>query len=350
MFFFHGVDYDPIQLVLGGEWLVQGDKMNVKGFTATILVTLGMVSGGGAVLAWLGWSALFTPSLPRSLAVEMRPPQAQQVDSQPSADNPKPMLALVKSAPPPKKTPAKMAVSPRPASAKQPENQPESQVVPRLAVVIDDIGFNLKRDQRFMQMNIPITFSVIPGLSHSRASARLIRDSGHDLLVHLPMEPFDYPRQNPGPNPLMLHQGQSVIRERMTAYLEELPGAVGASNHMGSAYTFDPVRMGIVQGMVHKKKLFFLNSRTSTSPVPSSIARANGYAYLQRDVFLDHKVSESAIRSELRRAIALARKKGSAVAIGHPHPETFRVLQRDLVQRAPKGMKLVRLSQLLSSN
>ena len=217
----------------------------------------------------------------------------------------------------------------------------------RLAIVIDDMGHNLRRPKDFLALGLPINFSILPGLNYSRQAARLISAAGREYLIHLPMEPFAYPRINPGPMPLLLNQNKGFTRNRMKAILAGLPGAIGASNHMGSAYTYDAEKMGVVQRMVADKRLFFLNSKTSTSPVPGEIARSKGYPYLERDVFLDNERGLSFVRAQLKKAVALARTKGRAIAIGHPLPETYRAIRNMFSARPPQGVRLVPLSQLV---
>ena len=325
----------------------------VKQIGAALLVAGGMVIG--ASFAWFGLAMQGNPDLPESL----RLPTAETPSSQPALalvnpvpqpeENTKPMLkaaAQKRPLPAPEKTgyqdsPVPKSNSPRGAIAKTIGGA-------RLAVVIDDIGNNLSRARQFAALTAPITFSVIPGLASSRKSADVARAAGREYIIHLPMEPFDFPKQNPGPNALLLKQSKQSVRNRMNQYLKELPHAVGASNHMGSAYTYDTVRMSVVQEMVSQRKLFFLNSRTSSSPVPGSIARRKGYAYLERDVFLDNKVTEPAIRKQLHRAFQLARKNGSAVAIGHPHRATYQVLAKELSASRLKDINIVPLSDLLT--
>lgn len=218
---------------------------------------------------------------------------------------------------------------------------------PRLAIVIDDIGHNLRRPRQFLSLGVPLTFSILPGLPYSRAAARMILHRGRAYLIHLPMEPMDYPTQNPGAKPLLLGHDDRFTKRRMESFLAEFPGAVGASTHMGSAFTYDARKMGIVQGVVAAGGLFFLNSRTSSSPVPERIARHKGYRFLQRDVFLDNVRTEGAVRSQLERALQIARAGGRAVAIGHPYNQTYRALKKFFSSPLAGGVRLVPLPDLM---
>ena len=326
-----------------------------------ISMALGLLLGGiilGVGLSLFGLTST-RPELPPHLA-KAGPGTNAVVNQGGSQAMEKPALAMVNPAPSPgesaEKAPPDDLQTASPAMEQPPEipvNNPPRGEAPagqkdvRLAVVIDDIGHNLVRTREGLSLGIPITFSIIPGLSHATQSATMIQRAGQEYIIHLPMEPFDYPDVAPGPNPLLLNQTRETVRRRMQQYFNELPAAVGASNHMGSAYSFDTVRMSVVQAMVAGRKMFYLDSRTSTSPVPAQIARRKGYPFLRRDVFLDNSLDEAAITRMMQQAIQLARKNGSAIAIGHPHPETYRVIRQVLSEDPPRGVALVPLSQLL---
>ena len=219
---------------------------------------------------------------------------------------------------------------------------------PRLAIVIDDIGQTLSAPRELLGLRVPITFSILPDLPYTRAAAEVIAQGRREFIVHLPMEPVDYPIHDPGPSPLLFSLDAEQTRQRIEGYLRELPGAIGASNHMGSAYTADAGRMMLVQQLLAERHLFFLNSKTSPSRVPAEIAHDGRYAYLERDVFLDNDRDEGLIARQLERAFARARQRGHAVAIGHPYPETMQALRAALTGPAVHGVRLVSLSDLLA--
>ncbi len=241
---------------------------------------------------------------------------------------------------PPVSRPSHPPVSRRAGSGK------ERRTGAMLAIVIDDIGHNLHRPKDFLALGLPLNFSILPGLSHSKQAARMILGAGRELLIHLPMEPFDYPKMDPGPSPLLLNYNSKRTLSRMKEYLAGFPSAIGVSNHMGSAYTYDAAKMRVVQGEVARHRLFFLNSKTSASPVPAEIARNHGYSYLERDVFLDNEPGPSKVRRQLNRAIGLARQRGQAIAIGHPIPATYRIIKEVFSGGSAKGVELSPISRL----
>jgi len=236
--------------------------------------------------------------------------------------------------------------TPNPLPRSRKPKPTETQGQARLTIVIDDLGYNLSVPERLLALGLPLTFSIIPGQTYSTEVAQRARQAGRDFIVHIPMEPAGYPSDDPGPNALLLRTDDERTRAQVEEQLDSLPGAVGANNHMGSAYTADMGKMGIVQEQIAARGLIFLNSKTGPTPVPAAIAHSRGYAYLERDVFLDNERSESAIRNQLSAAIHQARAHGHAIAIGHPYPETYRVLRERLPHLAQEGVILVPISQI----
>ncbi len=302
------------------------------GTVLSVLLVVLVATIGGALLGWgvvqlKGGAAALTHS-PPSLALVARRP----------ADAPDPAGG------------AGWGQRNRHVRHSQGPNAPERSAfsgTPRLAIVIDDIGESLSAPRALLSLGVPITFSVLPDLPRSRQAAELIAGAHREFIIHLPMEPLDYPAQNPGPHPLLLSLDAEQTRRRVDGYLRELPGAIGASNHMGSAYTADPDRMALVQEMLAERQLFFLNSKTSASPVPAAVARRGRYAYLERDVFLDNERDTRLIAQALNHALFRARRNGQAIAIGHPYPETMRVLNAAVSGPTLRGVELVPLSDLL---
>ena len=307
--------------------------------SGAFLLALGVASA-------LRWSGALQPEPRQGLSAQGGGPSLVLVSPLPAAHNTDPQRRMH----------ADEATRPEPDRIEQPSNPParrlraapkdEGGSGARLAIVIDDLGYNLSVPNRLLALELPVTFSIIPQERYSREIAERVRRAGREFLIHLPMEPQDYPGEDPGPNALLLGLDEETLRVRLTAQLDSLPGALGANNHMGSAFTSDARRMEIVQATLAQRGLVFLNSKTSATHVPGEIARARGYAYLERDVFLDNERSEVAIRAQLDRAIARAREQGQAIAIGHPYPETLRVLRERLPRLSGEGVLLVPISEL----
>jgi hypothetical protein len=252
------------------------------------------------------------------------------------------------------KPPARTETRPasRPA-ARRPASREEGIVLaedpapdPRLAIVVDDLGNDDAALARVAAIAEPLAGAVLPGLPRSRETARALRSAGKEVLLHLPMEPLD-PRARPGPGLVRTAMTAAQIGDVLAADLEDVPGAAGVNNHMGSKATADRRTMDAVLSVVGKRRLFFLDSRTTAFTVAAQEAGRLGVPCRSRSVFLDDVPEESAIRVQLDRAVAEARSEEAAVAIGHPHPATLAVLEQELPRLREQGIRLVVVSELL---
>jgi hypothetical protein len=204
-----------------------------------------------------------------------------------------------------------------------------------LAVVIDDLGEDLSFAESLAELPFPVSIAVWPQATHTRGIAATAREKGLDLLLHQPMEPRGWPKVRPGPGALMLSMNATEARRVLNENLDGLPGVVGLNNHMGSRYTSDRAAMDLVATTCAERGLIFLDSRTVGGSKGKEAAVAAGLAPLERDVFLDNVPQTPAILHQLRKAERLALKRGQAVAIGHPHPETLEALRQWWKMRDP---------------
>ncbi len=161
------------------------------------------------------------------------------------------------------------------------------------------------------------------------------------------MEPRGFPEVRPGPGVVLRSQSDEEIATTLRSDLETVPGAVGVNNHMGSAATADLRVMRAVVGVLAGRGLFFVDSRTTGSTVALEAAREARVPAASRRVFLDDIQKEVAIEDSLTQLIAHAKKDGSAIAIGHPYPATLTVLDRELPRLAERGVRLVRISEVV---
>jgi hypothetical protein len=161
------------------------------------------------------------------------------------------------------------------------------------------------------------------------------------------MEPKGYPEVNAGEGVLLLAMNDGVLLEKLRETLAALPSVVGVNNHMGSRFSEDEDKMRVVLGEIKQRGLFFVDSRTSAESRGYSLAVQMGIPAAERDVFLDNIQSAQAIGSELRRLAQLARLKGKAIGIAHPHEVTLEVLRQALPQLRQEGIELVAVSQVL---
>ena len=217
---------------------------------------------------------------------------------------------------------------------------------PRIAVIIDDIGFNLRWAERFLAAHIPITFSILPRLCCSESAARTLHDSGHEIMLHQPMEPFST-LVDPGPGAIFVDDRPERVRDVMAENIAALPNIVGVNNHMGSRYTQLPRKMDQALDVVRANDLFFVDSLTTGRSTAFSRARQMGIDTIRRDLFLDTQRDEKAVFGQMKRLRKIALKYGSAIGIGHPRPETLAGIQRFRDTPESKSVRFTYISQLL---
>jgi uncharacterized protein len=218
--------------------------------------------------------------------------------------------------------------------------------LPRVAIVIDDLGYQRQLALDFIALNIPLTLSFLPQAPYSREMAHTAVQEGKEILLHLPMEPKGLPEADPGPLALLTSMTENEIRKILEKDLDQFPKVKGVNNHMGSLFTEDRKKMALVLRIIKQKNLYFFDSRTSPDSVVLSVASQMGVKAIGRDIFLDNVSEEDAIRLQVDKLIQLAKKKGLAVACGHPHPLTLRVL-REAAPELRDKVHLVPLSGLL---
>jgi polysaccharide deacetylase 2 family uncharacterized protein YibQ len=215
------------------------------------------------------------------------------------------------------------------------------------AIVIDDLGQNPAHLPQLAALNLPLSVAVIPGLPATADAARDAARFGFELLLHQPMEPEETSGKDPGPGALLTTMIPEEVRERLRESLAAVPGAVGVNNHMGSRFTADLKALGVFMAELKKYKLFWLDSRTTSLTRGSEAARAAGVAALERDIFLDAQRHPDFIRAQIRRLVDLAVRRGSAVGIGHPYPETFAALGELRDELLASGVSWVPVSALV---
>jgi uncharacterized protein len=242
--------------------------------------------------------------------------------------------------------------SPRLPPATVPGQKTESVTGPkqhgaRVAILIDDLGNDLAAVARISRWPYVVSTAVLPGLPGSARSARELQSSGKEVLLHLPMEPKGFPAVRPGPGVLLKAQSDEQIGATLEADLASVPGVVGVNNHMGSAATADPRVMRVVMRVLADRGLFFVDSRTTDATVGEAQARAAGVPAVSRRVFLDDTATDASVEKALAELVARSRTEGFAVGIGHPHPATLAVLERELPRLGEEGVRLVRVSELV---
>ncbi|HWI40148.1 MAG TPA: divergent polysaccharide deacetylase family protein [Verrucomicrobiae bacterium] len=226
--------------------------------------------------------------------------------------------------------------------------QPRPQQAQRrgeLAIIIDDMGTSMRELDRLTAIGIPMTFSIIPGLANDRAVAKAAVSRGYETMLHLPMEPKGGRRLES--NGLYVEMQGEELEKRVRDYLKGLPQVAGANNHMGSLFTEKRQQMQPVLRVLREKGIFFVDSKTSPASVGETVAREMEIPTASRDVFLDNVQERGAILAQLEQAVRLAARRGSAIAICHPHDATIQALAEFLPRFREQGTVFVNASRLV---
>lgn len=216
-----------------------------------------------------------------------------------------------------------------------------------VAIIVDDMGNSMEEANSLLNINLPLTFSIIPGLPKAKAVATAAHGKGREVMVHIPMEPKEYEKKPFEKNGLLLRQSDEEIVRRLNDYFLTVPYAVGANNHMGSRFTEDRGKMGTVLGVLKGKGMFFIDSKTTPGSVGDKLAREMGVETAARSVFLDNVQDVAAIRKQLDQVADAARKHGSAIAICHPHRATIQALAVTMPELQKKGITFVYASEIV---
>ena len=217
---------------------------------------------------------------------------------------------------------------------------------PAVAVLLDDMGNDPAADRAALALPGPLAYAFLPHAPHTRRLAELAHRLGKEVLLHLPMEAVE--RRPLGGGALTLDMDREALARTLRQDLAAVPHAIGVNNHMGSLLTRHPGHMTwLMEELARLGGLFFVDSRTTAATVAERMAAEQGLPHLRRDVFLDHDPRPEAVRAQFRRLVALARRRGTALAIGHPHPATLAVLREMLPDLEPLGVRLLPLSRLV---
>ena len=239
------------------------------------------------------------------------------------------------------------AVPPAPKPSPTPRPRPAPDARGRLAILLDDAGQELDLLQAAAALPKEIGFAILPFLPKSAESAEALHGSGHEIWLHLPMEPNTYPADNPGPGALMMSMSTSELRTAVHAAIDNIPHAVGVNNHMGSKVTSNLKTMTWIMQELKARDLAFIDSRTTSRTVAEVAAVGLGVPVNRRHVFLDNERNPAAVRRQLEEAVRRCRLEGEIIAIGHLDPVTIEVLAEELPGISKRGADLVRPSALV---
>ncbi len=216
---------------------------------------------------------------------------------------------------------------------------------PKVAIVMDDFGYNKNNLDELFGINKPITLSILPHLVYSKEIANIAHSKGYEVILHLPLEPHrkDVKEEVDTINSKM---SEKEVISRLESAIESVPGLKGVSSHMGSKSTEEVGLMAWIIGYLKKQNLYFLDSLTSERSVSGKVAKELGARYTRRDIFLDNDSNPDYIKGQILSLRKLAFRKGRVVAICHDRKNTIKVLSEMMPQLEGEGIKFVYASEM----
>lgn len=219
---------------------------------------------------------------------------------------------------------------------------------PRIAIIIDDLGYQLIAGRRAIALPGPVTFAILPNTPRASLLARFAYEHGKEVLIHLPMQAdVDDDADASG---VTLDMSRNAFATAIDQAIASVPYAIGFNNHRGSLITRHPGHMRwLMEELGMRERMFFVDSYTTHQSVALKIAAESGIRAIKRDVFLDNDPTPGTIRAEFERLKLFARERGAAVAIGHPYETTLAFLETELPKLAAEGFELVPISELVAN-
>jgi polysaccharide deacetylase 2 family uncharacterized protein YibQ len=251
------------------------------------------------------------------------------------------------------KEPKKETKQKEPRKAVTPEKEKAKPLSPKpvpirqVAIIIDDIGYDLKPVKELLKINADLTFAILPLCPHTREAAEMFHRAHRETLLHLPMEPVSYPREKPGNGALFTDMNDEELVFQLEKDIADMPYISGVNNHMGSKFMMDEKKLTLVFNKLKKNKLFFVDSRTSTDTKAFVTAEKVGLPVAARKIFLDNNRDYNEIYNNL---INVAPKDGDfspVILIGHPYPETIRAIIDAMKVLRGKRVSIVPVSQIV---
>jgi hypothetical protein len=228
--------------------------------------------------------------------------------------------------------------------------QYETRVMPpnapaKLVIIIDDVGVSYKNSMEVIRMKQPLTLAFLPYAEGLGPMTELAQENGHELLIHMPMQPMNE-KLDTGPIALKPGMEEKEFRSMLDQAFESFDGYIGINNHMGSKLTQDQESMDLLMDILAEHDLMFVDSKTIHSSVAGRTAKKHGLVYAERDVFLDHEDSDEFVLNALKLLENVAKRKGYAIAIGHPKASTIRGLKQWIPTLKERGFEIVPVSEV----
>jgi polysaccharide deacetylase 2 family uncharacterized protein YibQ len=226
--------------------------------------------------------------------------------------------------------------------------RPPARIKGRIAIVIDDWGYNPDNVCFFDRITYPLTLAILPNLPFSRTVAYLGHLKAKEIILHLPLEPQKKKGLRLEQYTITTQMSKNTVREILDKSIESLACKIkGISNHMGSKATRDSNVMAVIFEQMQRRNLYFLDSRVAKNSICQDLACHMRVKFAKRDIFLDNKDNRGYIKRQIRRLKMCAKRQGSAIGIGHDKKITLEVLAEVMPQIEKEGYKFVFVSQLV---
>lgn len=274
---------------------------------------------------------------------------SQNVQKNQNIEKPKPKQENIKKSEEVKKNPIKKEENQN--FQKKDYGFPNAENNAKIAFVFDDGGQNLSQLENFLSLPFPITIAVLPKLPHSIDSAKKIRASGNELILHQPMQSVNA-NVNPGKGAITPEMTENQIISVLFENVNEIAPIAGLNNHEGSAITADAEKMATVLKFASEEGIYFLDSRTNVETKVPYVAEQMGYSYYERNIFLDNEKTRENVLKELKKGLNIANKDGQVIMIGHIWSADFlpKLLKEIYPELTKKGYKFIKVSQAERKN
>ncbi|MDD5005914.1 MAG: divergent polysaccharide deacetylase family protein [Candidatus Omnitrophica bacterium] len=235
---------------------------------------------------------------------------------------------------------------------KKPVKKMAQKIVPRkikgkIAIVIDDWGYNADDLEMLKEIKLPLTLAILPFRYYSHRIAEFAHAHNYEVIIHMPMEPDDKEKVGLEPKTLMISMNPEKIKTILNEALNDIPYAEGVNNHMGSLATTNKAFIRTVFKELKQHNLYFLDSFVAPDSVCRDVAKELGIKFSRRSIFLDNKPDPEYIRGQLMELVKEVDEKGEAIGIGHDKDNTLLILKETMPQLDEAGYEFVFVSELI---
>lgn len=217
---------------------------------------------------------------------------------------------------------------------------------PKVAFIIDDLGYETEVAKKMMELEFPIALSILPFLQYSEFIAEEGKKKNQEIMLHIPMEPNNSDA-DPGPGAIKSYMSEEEIRQAVRGSIFNFPYVVGVNNHMGSKITEDRKIMKIILEEIKRYDLFFIDSVTTRNSIAYEVAQEMEIKSAVRSVFLDNENGIEYIKGQMLEIQETALREGEVIAIGHGRINTFYVLKLITPELIKAGIEIVPVSELV---